>query len=494
MSSPIETLDNQKVLECSQCHGCCIIETQSKKFISEKDEYKDFIFSCLKNPCNNKWGDKHYVVSENVQNDKRYFNVNVSKKQNIDFRQIIAIFPMVCCTNASFYNAVYPFEKDKFKLLLIDEAGTIDISKMAILQSAKKAVLFGDCLQLKPVLLYGENSEDTLANSIVGNSKIIKHFSCANDREFNNATAIANRCSKHIFPYEHHKMQGDIWLKEHFRCNKWIMNVANELVYHNEMINCKQESTSNVRPLEFISHNHQKDSHNVNEGEIEEMINFIENKREGVYKKLGLNEDEYYQNIGIITPFVNQEIAIKERLKEYSDLEIGTVHKFQGSEKKIILFSSVYNTNDTDAKNFFFNSTDASMINVAITRAKEVFVLFGNKETLHIEGTHMGVLTKHILNYKANHAKKRIELSNYHKGWKYECQVAKCYQERGYRVFINDDSHANKKNEKYDFVKENFLDLFEMVCNFSNHFKDIPTSSQSAIDLICQKDEEVLLI
>ncbi|AFI04657.1 AAA domain-containing protein [Helicobacter cetorum] len=226
-----------------------------------------------------------------------------------------------------------------------------------------------------------------------------------------------------------------------------------------------------------------------------------------------MNEDEYYQNIGIITPFVNQEIAIKERFKEYSDLEIGTVHKFQGSEKKIILFSSVYNTNDIDAKNFFFNSTDASMINVAITRAKEVFVLFGNKETLHVDETHMFTLTKHIEHIdetymgvptehildEANHAKKRIKTSNYHKewkyqGWKYECQVAKYYQERGYEIFINEDSYKGKENEKYDFVKENFSDLFEMVCNFSDHFKDIPKNSQSAIDLICQKDEEVLLI
>ena len=36
------------------------------------------------------------------------------------------------------------------------------------------------------------------------------------------------------------------------------------------------------------------------------------------------------------------------------------------------------------------------MINVAVTRAKEIFILFGNKEVLKDENTYSGVMLKYI--------------------------------------------------------------------------------------------------
>ena len=53
---------------------------------------------------------------------------------------------------------------------------------------------------------------------------------------------------------------------------------------------------------------------------------------------------DYKKYIGIITPFKLQEKLIKQKLmkmKTMSDIEVGTVQKFQGREKPIIIMSTV---------------------------------------------------------------------------------------------------------------------------------------------------------
>ncbi len=73
------------------------------------------------------------------------------------------------------------------------------------------------------------------------------------------------------------------------------------------------------------------------------------------------------------------------------------MHKFQGSERETIIFSSVYNTESIGkTNNLFFNKEEPDMINVAVTRAKEIFILFGNKEVLKDENTYSGVMLKYI--------------------------------------------------------------------------------------------------
>ena len=137
---------------------------------------------------------------------------------------------------------------------------------------------------------------------------------------------------------------------------------------------------------------------------INEFIKRIKNKE-------NITDEDYYNSIGIITPFVNQESLLKKEIinkigshKEDSNepiIKVGTVHKYQGSERDIIIFSSVYNKeNQGKAQNLFFNRDEPDMINVAVTRAKEIFVLFGNRKTISNSETFSGVMIKHIDEYK----------------------------------------------------------------------------------------------
>ncbi len=94
------------------------------------------------------------------------------------------------------------------------------------------------------------------------------------------------------------------------------------------------------------------------------------------------------RSIGIITPYRKQALLIEENLqyilKEYPDADVqaGTVHKFQGKEKEIIIYDLTFSpakggripaTYDGD-----HNSTAAKLLNVAMTRAEGFFIIIGD--------------------------------------------------------------------------------------------------------------------
>jgi superfamily I DNA and/or RNA helicase len=57
-------------------------------------------------------------------------------------------------------------------------------------------------------------------------------------------------------------------------------------------------------------------------------------------------------------------------------LAVGTVHALQGAEKDIVIFSPVYGRNYSYGPLFFNQSYN--MLNVAVSRAKKHFFVFGN--------------------------------------------------------------------------------------------------------------------
>ena len=83
-------------------------------------------------------------------------------------------------------------------------------------------------------------------------------------------------------------------------------------------------------------------------------------------------KDICLDEIGIITPYNHQVNAIRQQLP---DIEVGTIHKFQGREKEAIIMSVVSNQ-----INDFVD--DPHLINVAVSRAKKKFylVVTGNEQ------------------------------------------------------------------------------------------------------------------
>ena len=77
-------------------------------------------------------------------------------------------------------------------------------------------------------------------------------------------------------------------------------------------------------------------------------------------------------------------------------MKIGTVHALQGAERPVILFSSVYGPGDTGTM-FFDRDNKPNMLNVAVSRAKDSFIVFGNKNIFDSQTLKpSGILARHL--------------------------------------------------------------------------------------------------
>lgn len=87
--------------------------------------------------------------------------------------------------------------------------------------------------------------------------------------------------------------------------------------------------------------------------------------------------------MAIITPFKAQVSEIRKYLKielgEIAEnISVGTVHTFQGAERNVIIFSTVYGSGDAGA----FIDNNKNLMNVAVSRAKDAFWVFGDSDFL----------------------------------------------------------------------------------------------------------------
>ncbi|MFI8583160.1 AAA domain-containing protein [Ectopseudomonas khazarica] len=93
---------------------------------------------------------------------------------------------------------------------------------------------------------------------------------------------------------------------------------------------------------------------------------------------------ELWEILGVITPFGAQTRAIVQACaalgirtgKGDGEMTVGTVHSFQGAERPVVIFSAVYSKH---ADGEFIDRKD-SMLNVAVSRAKDSFLVFGDMD------------------------------------------------------------------------------------------------------------------
>ena len=131
----------------------------------------------------------------------------------------------------------------------------------------------------------------------------------------------------------------------------------------------------------------------INEKEAYAIVDWIAvnaQRLEGIY------ETDLSKIIGIVTPFAAQASLIEEKIVERipfltGKVTIGTAHKLQGAERSVVLFSCVYGSNSAEAS---FIESVPELINVAVSRAKDLFVVFGDERRRMDTGRVFGLLNK----------------------------------------------------------------------------------------------------
>lgn len=121
-----------------------------------------------------------------------------------------------------------------------------------------------------------------------------------------------------------------------------------------------------------------------NDAEARQLVRFMRTCREG----LGLSVKEFGKECGIITFYQAQCAVIRRELfrEEREVLTVATVDSYQGKEMSIILISCVrapskQQKNKKKGVPSLGFLTDVGRVNVALTRARELCVVFGHQET-----------------------------------------------------------------------------------------------------------------
>lgn len=89
---------------------------------------------------------------------------------------------------------------------------------------------------------------------------------------------------------------------------------------------------------------------------------------EAFIKKL-VTSDFDEEDIGVITPYHSQVLALRRKLKSMKKLRVGTVEEFQGEEKMVIAFSAVKTSGYDKALRFIYCP---KRLNTAVSRARFV--------------------------------------------------------------------------------------------------------------------------
>lgn len=294
---------------------------------------------------------------------------------------------------------------DFIDLLIVDEAGQVSpevgIPTFAL---AKQAVIVGDVKQIEPVW--------NITNKIdIGNLKkceLIKNYDdLIYEKEFDpkgflSSTGSIMKMAQNASNFKEKGIsEKGVLLVEHRRCYDEIINYCNVLAYNGQLIPLKGKATKNdlLFPPMYCIHVDgnsiaPNNSRRYNQNEVTAILEWLKINKliiESKYK-------DFESAIGIITPFTGQKNMIINALKKiYPKIKVGTVHAFQGAEMPIVLFSMVYGKGDSKTM-FFDRDNKPNMLNVAVSRAKDNFIVFANTEILDKKAsTPSGILSNHLI-------------------------------------------------------------------------------------------------
>ena len=252
--------------------------------------------------------------------------------------------------------------KNKFDIVIIDEASQSDISSLILLYMAKKVIVVGDDKQVSP--------SDVGVNIDKVNMFRRKYIKgkVANDDLYGVRSSLYSIVSTTFQP---------ISLREHFRSVPEIIGYSNKTSYDNQILPLRDTSSSILKPaiVEYRVDGKRNEKNKVNKTEAETIVSLIEacldmeeykNSTFGVISLLGDEQAELIQNL-----IVKRISAVDI---ENHRILCGNSASFQGDERNVIFISLVDSSEENKPLRLVGEGIDGATrkrYNVAISRAKD---------------------------------------------------------------------------------------------------------------------------
>ena len=286
---------------------------------------------------------------------------------------LMSMLPINAITSLSARRRL-PFKEAIYDLLIIDEASQCDIASMIpLLMRAKRVAVIGDKQQLNHICLLSKQTD----LSLILNNDIEARWSYRGSSIYDLAESMT-------------EAENIVQLRDHHRSFLDIIQFSNQEFYDNTLRIAtdysRLKSPNNGKPILGMKWWDVKGKTVRPESggayNLEEAESVIR-----VLRRLAV-ELEFEGSIGVTTPFhlqaemitkaLERDAELRNHLELHNQILIDTVHKFQGDERDVIIFSPVV-SEGTKSQSLMFLKSTGNLFNVAITRARALLVTVGDK-------------------------------------------------------------------------------------------------------------------
>lgn len=314
--------------------------------------------------------------------------------------------------------------KNQFDLVIIDEASQADISALAMLYMAKKAIIVGDDQQVSPMAIGVELEQsnsllDTYLKDVIPNYNLYDMKGSVYD--------IANTTFHPLM------------LREHFRCVPEIIGFSNGLSYDHKIKPMRDGSENRLLPA--VVNYRVTEGQRVNKTNPEEAMSIV-----ALLKACMMQEEYANKTFGIISLLGLEQVKkLQTYLFEFiepKDLEshrvlCGDAANFQGDERDVIFLSIVDSANGNGPIRITTEGTDDSIkkrYNVAASRARNQMWVVHSLDAAN--DLKPGDMRKRLIEYAKNptaSAKQTPSVQNKSES-PFEAMVAKELSALGYKI------------------------------------------------------------
>ena len=307
--------------------------------------------------------------------------------------------PVISSTFASFSRMCKNLSAETLGHLFIDEAGqALPQAAVGAIYRSRHVMVVGDPLQIKPVLTLDSNTLYMLA----------KHFGVT--EKYLSASAsvqsLVDAASQYGFYRKQDKAE-DSWigipLWVHRRCWYPMFTISNMISYDGFMV---QGMEKYGKIGWFDIGGTAKNKYVEGQGEF-----LLHKLKEMIDRNPKISDKKEKDMVYVITPFNNVAYQLSRKLrkigftrydKQGKPTNIGTVHTFQGKEAPIVFFVLGADRQSSGAARWAV--TEANIMNVAATRAKEEFYIIGDRKLYLGLGCDVATDTDRIIReYKDQH-------------------------------------------------------------------------------------------
>jgi len=276
---------------------------------------------------------------------------------------LFMVVPVFSSTFASFARTFGSLGPGELGWVLVDEAGQASPqAAVGALWRARRALLVGDPLQLKPIV----SVSDAVLEHMRTHYRVDAHW--LPNRQ--SAQTLADQATPWgcMAGPPGRKTWVGLPLTVHRRCDTPMYELANRIAYDGAMVFGTIAPTPDSRaclPTGWIQASGPSDG------------NWVPAEGQALEALLALLGDDGVPagDISVITPFRNVKQQLQRLLK--GRIACGTIHTMQGKEAQIVILVLGGNTQDPGARDWAVS--EANLLNVAATRARRRLYVIGDR-------------------------------------------------------------------------------------------------------------------